>query len=550
MTSSQSGDPVSGPGPKSVAGPVSMGLGLGLAAVGGVLYFTGFVGFGVHVFIWFCFVPALIALEHVTTKRAILIGVVFGAVTNSGGYYWIIHLLEEFADAHWSLAWLGFVALCTYQGGLLAVTLVFVHLARTRLDVAPVWSLPVAFVATEKLYPLLFPSNIGNAFYEVVVLTQVIELTGMLGLTALVGLVNGAIYEVVAAKRAGRPIVRVRWAVPVGVFAACLLYGAVRLPMVDAKSEASRKLHVAMVQTNLGARDKKEKRSEFVRRHREMSMQVAEAHPDIDLIVWPESAYNYWISRETKNLSREVTGPVGKPVLFGALTYDYDKDGGRRKYNSAVLLGAEGDVLGTFDKVVLLMFGETIPFYDTFPIIKKWFPRSSVFTRGTNMAHLPLNDTTKLLTMICYEDIIPEFVRNIWTNAGPAQALVNITNDSWYGDTNEPEIHMALASFRTIETRRAMIRSTNTGISVFVDPAGRVVQRSGQWTQETLRYEVPMIDDNSSTIYMLFGDVLGWLALGLLSFGFVTVRRRSVPTVVPVSTGSKKRRGRNRKGQS
>jgi len=104
--------------------------------------------------------------------------------------------------------------------------------------------------------------------------------------------------------------------------------------------------------------------------------------------------------------------------------------------------------------------------------------------------------------------------------------LVNVTNDSWYGDTNEPLIHLVLASFRSIETRRAMIRSTNTGISAFIDPAGRIVARTGQWEQENLVGDVPLFDDGSSTLYMMTGDVLGWLALALVLFGGITIRRR------------------------
>jgi apolipoprotein N-acyltransferase len=80
-------------------------------------------------------------------------------------------------------------------------------------------------------------------------------------------------------------------------------------------------------------------------------------------------------------------------------------------------------------------------------------------------------------------------------------------------------IHLALASFRSIETRRALIRSTNTGISAIVDPAGRITHRTGQWTQETLVADVPLIKDGSSTVYMTIGDVLGWTCVVLTAFG-------------------------------
>jgi len=130
--------------------------------------------------------------------------------------------------------------------------------------------------------------------------------------------------------------------------------------------------------------------------------------------------------------------------------------------------------------------------------------------------------------MICYEDILPAFVRRFWNTAGPAQVLVNLTNDSWYGDSHEPIIHLALASFRAIETRRALVRATNTGISAVVDPAGRVIARTGQWRQEVLVAEVPVLDGGDTTVYMRLGDWVGWLAWGgvLASVAAATRRRR------------------------
>ena len=103
--------------------------------------------------------------------------------------------------------------------------------------------------------------------------------------------------------------------------------------------------------------------------------------------------------------------------------------------------------------------------------------------------------------------------------------LVNVTNDSWYGNTHEPKIHLVLASFRAIESRRALIRSTNTGISAIVDPAGRIVARTGQLTRETLVADVPLIKDGSSTIYMRFGDVIAWIGLGFTLVGLIAAFR-------------------------
>ena len=503
---------------------------LALAALGGALYFTGFVGFGIWPNIFVLFVPVLFAIEGTTPRRAVLIGVFFGLVTNAGGYYWVVHLLRQFADLALPLALLGYLLLCLYQGSLLAVVIWLVRRADADLGVRPVWSLPVAFMFAEHFYPLLFPSYVGNSLYTASALTQIVDVTGMPGLTALICLVNGAIYEALSARRARRRPSAWALGVPAAAVAVTLIYGAVQLGRWQARIDAAPTLKVGMVQTNLGAKDKAAKRDAFIRRHQEMTRTLLAQTPALDLVVWPESAYNRYIKRGTPNVRRVVTDGVDVPLIFGALTFERGADGEPDVFNTAVLTSSTGDVLQLFDKVELLMFGETLPLVETFPQIEELFPHSGTFTRGKSFESLrvPRRDgpPVKVLPMICYEDIIPTFVRRVWRVGGPAAALVNVTNDSWYGDTHEPLIHLVLASFRSIETRRSLIRSTNTGISAFVDPLGRITHRTGQWTQETLVADVALIEDGASTVYMQLGDVLPWLALAAVGWGAWAVRRR------------------------
>jgi apolipoprotein N-acyltransferase len=101
--------------------------------------------------------------------------------------------------------------------------------------------------------------------------------------------------------------------------------------------------------------------------------------------------------------------------------------------------------------------------------------------------------------------------------------MVNGTNDSWYGPV-EPRIHLALAMFRAIEHRRWLIRSTATGISAFVDSAGRLVQQSEFEKAQTLVQDVPMVA-GGRTVYAVLGDWIGWLALAASAVGLFWRRR-------------------------
>ncbi|MBI3179706.1 MAG: hypothetical protein HYZ27_08590, partial [Deltaproteobacteria bacterium] len=136
-----------------------------LAALSAVLYFVGFVGFGQSYLTWFCFVPVLIAAKDLSPKKALLLGLPFGLLTHMGGYYWVNHLLTQFANLPASLAFVGYVLLCAYQGASLALVLFAVRFgAGVGL---PAWvSLPAALAVTEWFYPFLFPSYVGNAFYR------------------------------------------------------------------------------------------------------------------------------------------------------------------------------------------------------------------------------------------------------------------------------------------------------------------------------------------------------------------------------------------------
>jgi len=118
-------------------------------------------------------------------------------------------------------------------------------------------------------------------------------------------------------------------------------------------------------------------------------------------------------------------------------------------------------------------------------------------------------------------------VREFWRKAGATDVLVNVSNDSWFGDTQEPRIHLALSIFRAIETRRAMVRCASTGISSIVDPVGRVVRQTESWREEVLVAEVPVIHEGGATPYLRWGNWFEWSFLAVTLTGvLILVGRR------------------------
>lgn len=196
------------------------------------------------------------------------------------------------------------------------------------------------------------------------------------------------------------------------------------------------------------------------------------------------------------------------PVIFGIILFK-GEGSDRRPYNSTLLLDEKGHVKGHYDKNHLLVFGEYIPGGDLFPKIYEWVPQASHFYAGSDVSVFPFRDFL-LGPLVCYEDILPSFTRKVALRG--VDALVNVTNDAWFGKTAEPYLHLALATYRSVENRKMMIRSTNTGVSAFIDPVGRIVAETSLEEAETLTWDVPMLREE--TIFTRFGN--GFLGLAIV----------------------------------
>jgi len=492
------------------------------AVAGGIMVFLGYAGFDHFYLEWICLVPILWAIRGQSASRAFLMGWVAGIVGHTGGFYWIVHMLQQFAGLAWPLAVLGLLLIAAANGIVFAAWAWTIRLITRDTGWNVVWVSPIVWTALEKFWPEIFPNYLGASQYKLTLLTQIADVTGILGVTFLVVYTNSMIYSVIEGQLNKRPFSPRPVVVFAAVVAMVMGYGAIRIHMVNQQASIAEKLTVGVVQINREAGEKYNEPARFLREHQEMSRDITAASA-VDLIVWPESVYpiNLITSREGE-LPPDVLGNLHKPTLFGAVLR-IDQGGKTRFYNSAILANGMGKILGTYDKMVLVPFGEYIPFGDTFTWLYSWSPHSSRFWQGENEEPLQLG--SHLLSVnICYEDIFPGQIRMLM-NGGRyhriPEAMFNLTDDSWYGNTVEPMEHLALASFRAIEHRRPFVRTTNTGISAIVDPVGRIDHHIRQWTKGTFVGLIPMM--HGRTVYAVIGDWLGWLCviLVLLSIGRV-----------------------------
>ena len=506
------------------AGPAPLGIrpALGLALLSGTLYFLGFAGFDVWPLSFVALAPLVVALEGQSPRRALAIGSFAGWVMTMGGFYWLLGMLETFSGYSTAICLLLMVVLCAYQGGRIGLfAWLYARAAQRGWPKALVFFL--AFAASELVFPLLFPWYFAASVHQVPVLVQLAELGGPYLVSLVLAAPSLAFAELWLARRQRRRWHRglVTGGLLVPVLAA--LYGFVRIGQLDARIADAEAIRVGIVQGNQPLTPSREERLASFQRHLTMTEELRDR--GADLVVWSEAALLMNVPEQDHDayLQRLFTRRLKVPTIIGTVL-SRRSEGKYEAFNTALSVDREGRVTGRYDKQYLLAFGEYIPFGDTFPVLYEWSPNSGRLTPGTSLAPLPFGDHA-IAALICYEDILPAFVRGMVRESRP-DLFVNLTNDAWFGDTNEPWIHLALAKFRSVEHRRYLVRATNSGVSAIIDPVGRVVAHGGTFRAETVEGTVRFM--KATTGYEIWGDIPWWLGtFTVAAMAFVRRPRRS-----------------------
>jgi apolipoprotein N-acyltransferase len=207
---------------------------------------------------------------------------------------------------------------------------------------------------------------------------------------------------------------------------------------------------------------------------------------------------------------------AAKPLISGAIFGDVDSKGFvKRTFNRAYQFDASGAEIARYDKVHLVPFGEFIPFRDTLPalseLIAKLMPVKPVTYPGGDFKVFDVGPF-KFAPAICFEDTF-SYVARRYRLLG-ADVLLNLTNDGWFAGSFELDAHLGNAVFRAVETRMAVVRAANTGISAVVSPRGVVTARltdsQGRSRQVQGLLVAPVPVSPARTIYVAIGDL--WLA--------------------------------------
>jgi apolipoprotein N-acyltransferase len=283
--------------------------------------------------------------------------------------------------------------------------------------------------------------------------------------------------------------------------------------------EADKKLKVGIVQPNvdLAVKWKPEFKDSTFRLIERLTKEAAAAGARI--VFFPETSapvyvdhpryerYRKWLTR----ISREAR----VPFFIGFLDHRAVEPGREPdSFNSSGLFSPDGRV-DKYDKVHLLPFGEALPLAWKFRFLRKIDFGQANWEPGSWRAPIRA-DSVAFTPLICFESVFPYLCRRGVRDG--SQLLVNITNDGWFSDTPGPYQHAQMAVLRSVEFRRYIVRSANTGVSFVIDPAGRVVDYVDLFEEGIIIADVSPRDD--VTPYARYGDwplIIGALVLLIIA---------------------------------
>jgi apolipoprotein N-acyltransferase len=465
---------------------------------------------------WFGLVPLLCLLDVKGPRASFGWSYLCGLIFFAGVIYWIKYVTVA-----------GAVLLVAYLALYFGLFGWLYHYIRRRSCLVQMVAVPAAWVLTEFFRSRLLTgfgwAALGLTQYERLVMIQIADIGGVYAVSFVLVFINlvlkGCFVDALARQK------RIPGALCAAAAAVTVLvagYGLIRM----ARPRYDGEFRTAVVQGNIDLETRWRETAwlSIIETYLELSRRAVADAPE--LIIWPETAFPAFLWEDeiflagTKEFAREHR----TALLLGAVAR-FDEN----YYNAAILLAPDGRPAGHYFKNHLVPYGEYIPFRKYFPFLSYLIPIDD-FTAGRDKAVLRLPGVfdAAFSVLICFEDTVAGLVRGFVLNG--AEVLVNITNDAWFRDSKEPFMHLQSSVFRAVEYKRSVIRAANTGVSAFIDPAGRVLDyvadASGKSTHVAgyRARAVPL--SRQITVYARFGDAFAFLcgALAVAAVAFSAAR--------------------------
>jgi apolipoprotein N-acyltransferase len=379
---------------------------------------------------------------------------------------------------------------------------------------------------------------LGYSLHDVPLLIQFADITGVSGVSFLIVMGNYALYSLAEdIMRKGKITFTgpVPGTIPVffGILLTVVIYGGIRLT----GTLSEKNLTIRMVQTDHQRKGPWLNRmDEYLEEYRGFAEQDADA--SIDLIIFPENSVKTFFSlqeelqppgsREVLNRLSGIAREKSSYLLINGLEVE-KKNRKVRKYNTALLFDPGGNISGRYRKNILVPFGETDPFRNLLPTVDRMILNDTDamrFSRGFGTHAVKVKNKTgkafRAGIAICFEGTDSRLIKE-YPQRG-ADFLINITNDRWTGSRDALLQHAQFSVFRAIENRMAVYRVGNGGLTVVIDPMGRMKSRLPLFTSGIIDTKLIKTESSGSTIYSRFGNWFVLFSFVLLSVYYIWER--------------------------
>ncbi len=493
-----------------------------LAVVSGVLQSLIYPLPGLTFLCWVALAPLLVAIlrgrkpvgggdaQPVGAGQGFLLAYVGGVMWSFGTTYWIYHVMHIYGGLNGPTSFGVLVLFCLALGavwgvfGLLLAILANGRLRQKALFLAPFLWVPLEIV---RGFPFDFPWNpLGTVLVNNIPLTRIATATGVYGLSFEIVLVNTAFAAAFLVDAQRRRMV---------LMAAILVAGLLQAGELLEPPHLAADRTARLVQANIPILNADQWTPEYfqstLRELSELSEprpgELGPAEPAPDLVVWPESPAPFFVTNlEFRAAVSEVARRAHATMVVGSLGVPNAGQPASQLYNSAAVIAPDGGWIARYDKIHLVPFGEYVPFQRWLTFAGKLTREVGDFLPGESRQALALGND-RMGVFICYEAVYPAEIREFANNG--AQVFVNISDDAWFGQTAAPVQHLNQARMRAIENHRWLVRATDTGITVAIDPFGRVVAQAPRNLRTAI--DVPYSLVSGTTFYTRHGNWFVWL---------------------------------------
>jgi apolipoprotein N-acyltransferase len=462
--------------------------------------------------------------------NAAIAGWWFGFGYFLAGLYWVGFAFLVDAD---KFGWLMPFAVVALPAGMALYTALGLALARLLWTRGPlrILTLAAALTTTEWLRGHVvsgFPWNaFGYALTGPLVLAQASALAGLWGMTFLaVGVFASP--AVLADDPLETPRRFIAPAAAVAILIALAGYGAVRLAQQPTSFVPGVRLRIMQPNLTQDERFNYSAKQQVMRRYLTLSDRAtgpdSSGVKDVTHLIWPESAFPFFLAREADALA-QIAGLLARRTVLitGAVrAAAMAPSGAVRGYNSVYVIDRDGSIAGIYDKVHLVPFGEYLPFEDFLESLGliSLTKMPGGFLAGDRRRLMAVPQAPPMLPLICYEIVFPDEAVPPGERPG---WLLNLTNDGWFGISTGPYQHFQQARVRAIEQGLPLVRAANTGISAVVDPLGRIIRELPLGAEGVVDSGLPQAI--APTLYVRAGDYIA-AALVVGAFILAIVRRR------------------------